>query len=300
MNPISSFPAGVYPAVVTPFDRRGRFDPEGLARLLDFLYAAGVDGVYVGGTTGEGMLQPMEQRKEVAEAAVRLSPGGKRVIVHVGAASVAEALEMARHAAEIGANAVSSLPPIGDYSFAEVRAFYERLANASEAPLLLYYFPEAAPSVTTLEQVLELCTIDNVAGLKFTSFDLYTLGELRRNGLTVFNGKDEVFAAGMLMGGSGGIGTFYNLVPELFVRVYRLAAEGRWEETRDVQRQINDVIRITLRYPVFGAVKVALRSIGMDCGDCLPPHRPLHQSEREQYLGELRGTILGPRLREML
>ncbi len=96
---------------------------------VERLYGAGADGLYVCGQTGEGMQQPVSQRRRVTEAAVRCSPAGKNVIVHVGAARQDEAAELARHAAEAGAHAVSSLPPGAGYSYQDVRRYYESLAG---------------------------------------------------------------------------------------------------------------------------------------------------------------------------
>ena len=207
------------------------------------------------GTTGEGVLQSAEMRKRVAEVAVEASPPGKTVIVHVGAASTREAADLARHAARIGADAVSSLPPASYYRFDEVKAYYRDLAAASDAPMLVYYFPALSPSFSGLDPILELCALDNVAGLKFTDFDLYTPSMLRQQGIPVFNGRDEVLVAGLLMGASGGVGTFYNLLPGHFVRVFKLAQSGRWDEARAIQDEVNRLIRVVLRYSLFPAVK---------------------------------------------
>lgn len=287
---------GVYPAVVTPFRSDGRFDPGAFERLLDWLYAGGVHGIYLGGTTGEGTSQSMRQRKEVLEATIRSSPGGKRVIAHVGASSLDDTVELAAHAGAAGATAISSLPPPGLYSFQEIRDFYEALAQAAEVPLLLYYFPELSSAISSLEQLLELSELENVAGLKFTDFDLYKLSELRREGHVVFNGRDEVLAAGLLMGASGGIGTFYNLMPEEFVRLYRCACEGRWEETRAIQREVNVVIRTTIQYPIFPAIKAILSWMDLDCGECLPPRRTLTSRQAEELHAKLLDTCLRPAL----
>lgn len=284
--------SGILPAVVTPLDGAGRFQEGPFERLLGRLYGAGVHGVYVCGTTGEGVLQSSEQRKRVAEAAVASSPPGKRVIVHVGARSTAEAVALAEHAAAAGADAVSSLPPLGNYSFAEVHAYYERLAQASGVPLLLYFFPAASPAVTSLDELLALCALPNVAGLKFTDFDLYKLATLHAEGYAVLNGKDEVLAAGLLMGADGGIGSFYNLVPAWFVRLYDLARAGAWEEARAVQRDINRLIRLTLRFPALAAHKAMLAWSGIDCGACLLPHRPLSKEEEGELKAELERTGL--------
>ncbi|MEO8370520.1 MAG: dihydrodipicolinate synthase family protein [Candidatus Solibacter sp.] len=278
---------GILPAAVTPFDANERFAPEPFATLLARLYAAGVDGVYVCGGTGEGLLQTVEQRKLVAEAAVRLSPPGKQVIVHVGSHRTADAVELAAHAASTGAAAVSALPPLGSYSFAEVRAYYQAIAAASAVPLLVYFFPNAYPGVNTLAQVLDLCAIPNVAGLKYTDHDLYRMRLIKQSGVTLFNGYDEVLTAGLLMGADGGIGTFYNVLPELFVDVYRLARAGNWEGARLVQDAINTIIRIAVQFPCFPAVKQMLRWQGIDCGECMRPRAGLTPAQTEDLRQQL-------------
>jgi len=284
---------GILPAIVTPFDGEGRFRADSFERLIERLYAAGVDGLYVCGQTGEGPEQPLEQRTSVAEAAVRNSPRGKAVVVHVGAASTQASVALARHAARAGAHAVSSLPPAGAYSFEEIREFYRDLAAASGVPLLIYYFPSLAPALRTAEQMLELCALPNVIGLKFTDSDLFRLWRLRRAGAVVFNGSDEMLAAGLLMGASGGIGSIYNLLPEAFVGLFAHAQAGRWAEARRLQDEINEFIEVILRYPVNPAVKAALAFSGIDCGLCLAPRRALTEDERRDLLSALGRTSLG-------
>jgi N-acetylneuraminate lyase len=278
---------GILPAVVTPFDTRECFAPEPFAALLETIYAAQVDGVYVCGGTGEGLLQTVDQRKLVAEAAVRLSPPGKQVIVHVGSHRTADAVELAEHAARAGATAISALPPTGSYSFAEVRAYYQAIAAASSVPLLVYFFPGSYPGVHTLAQVLDLCTIPNVAGLKYTDHDLYRMRLIKQSGVTLFNGYDEVLTPGLLMGADGGIGTFYNVLPELFVEVYRLARGGHWEAARGVQDAINTVIRIAVQFPCFPAVKQMLRWRGIDCGECIHPRGGLTPAQSAELRNQL-------------
>jgi N-acetylneuraminate lyase len=288
MQPVAFF--GIMPAVITPFDDAGHFAPVAFERLLARLYAAGVHGVYVTGQTGEGMLQPPEQRKRVAEVAVRSTPAGKSVVIHVGAHRPSEAVDLVRHAARIGAHAISSLPPAGAYSLAEVRAYYETLAAATDLPLLVYYFPEICPAIQGAEQVLQLLDIPNVIGLKFTDFDLYKLSLIKKRNCVVFNGKDEVLTAGLLMGADGGIGSFYNLIPEVLVEAYELTRQSRWEEARLVQKRINELVEIGLRFPLVPAIKTVLRWQGLDCGEALPPRRPLKREEAEQLRAALESS----------
>jgi N-acetylneuraminate lyase len=283
---------GVFPAVVTPFDANGEFAVETFERLLAHLYETGVHGVYVCGQTGEGVLQPVSMRQHVAETAVRCTPKDRTAILHVGAARLAEAIHLARHAERIGVGAVSSLPPPGNYSFAELRGHYHQLAEATSLPLLVYYYPEASRITVTLDQLLDLCSIPNVAGLKFTDFDLYKLHQISQSGKVIFNGHDEVFAAGLLMGAGGGIGTFYNLVPELFLQIYESALSGKWNEARRAQDQVNELIRITLQFPMLSAVKTMLKWQGFDCGPCLAPRQNLTQEQELQLRAMIENSSL--------
>ncbi len=104
----------------------------------------------------------------------------------------------------------------------------------------------------------------------------------KKTGAVLYNGRDEVLAAGLLMGADGGIGTFYNLVPELFVELYNHTREQRWKEARAVQDRVNELIELTLRFPALSAVKKMLAWSGIDCGGSIGPRRPLTAEEERQ------------------
>jgi N-acetylneuraminate lyase len=124
-------------------------------------------------------------------------------------------------------------------------------------------------------------------GLKFTDFDLYRLRSIKQSGSVIFNGRDEVLAAGLLMGADGGIGTFNNVVPELFVDLYNRALLGDWTGARDIQDRINGLIQITLRFPVFPAIKQMLRWSGIDCGECIRPRAGLKPEQTAELRRQL-------------
>lgn len=281
---------GILPAIVTPFDEQENFQTNAFELLMERLYSAGVDGLYVNGQTGEGLLQPVAQRKEVAETARHNTPQGKQLIVHVGAYRTADALELARHASTIGANAVASLPPLGAYSFDEIRSYYQALAAVSNLPVLLYYFPALSPAIQAASQVMELLEIPNVIGLKFTDFDLYKMARIKQRGCVVFNGHDEVLIAGLLMGADGGIGTFYNLAPELFVEALRLTRQGDWDKAKQVQMKINELVEIGLRFPLTPAIKSILHWTGIEAGPCIAPRRRLTPEEATQLRAALQAS----------
>jgi dihydrodipicolinate synthase/N-acetylneuraminate lyase len=277
---------GILPAIITPVDSDDVFLPVAFERLLERFYEAGVHGVYVCGQTGEGHSQSVQQRMKVAETAVNFSPSGKLIIAQVGAHTTADAVELARHAENTGVHAISSLPPLGAYSFLEIRQYYETLAAATNLPLFIYHHPDLCPQLNP-ELALQLCSIPNVVGLKYTDYNLYGLSILRQNGFLVFNGRDEVLAAGLLMGATGGIGAFYNLFPETFVRIYDLTLEGRWAEAADLQRSLNTVLRLIFRFPLIPAIRAILAYLGLDCGEAVAPRGFLSIFEKAELYSML-------------
>src|SRR5262245_64681631 len=127
-NPLLTAPNRILPALVTPLMPSGELDVRSTERLIDRLYHKCVGGLYLTGSTGEGIYLDFEIRKRIVEIAVSLSKGRGSVIVHVGAIQGAKAIELADHAARVGADAVSSIPPFaGGYSWGEVHSFYAEL-----------------------------------------------------------------------------------------------------------------------------------------------------------------------------
>ncbi len=276
---------GILPALITPLTPDGNIAEGPLERLLASLYSAGVHGLYCAGNTGEGMRMDNAHRKQLLDLVLRYTPSGKQTIAHVGAADIAGAIDLARHAELAGANAISSLPPAGD--FGQVRSYYHALAKATELPLLVYYFPEVAHGISTYEQIEELLGVDRIAGLKFTDFNFYMLSRISRAGKVVFNGRDESLIAGLLMGAHGGIGSFYNIVPRLLLDIFEAAGRNDWIAARLYQDRLNDLITITLRYPMLPALKAMLSWKGIDCGVSLGPVARLSANQDSSLRAEL-------------
>ncbi len=276
---------GILPALVTPLGPDGELNQPVLARLVEHLYGKDIDGLYVGGNTGEGRDLPADTREKLVETVLSHTPAGKTTMVHVGAYRLEETLRLARHAEKAGATAISSLPPGPQYGFAETRQWYRMIGQSSSLPLVVYHFPALSPALK-LEEMEELLHLPGVAGVKFTSFDLYTMRQLKQSGRTVYNGHDEVLAAGLLMGADGGIGSTYNLMAELFVDLYRKAEQRQWDIAVVVQDRINRLIRILLGYPLIPAIKQVLAWQGFDCGQAVAPRRALTAEEVLQLKGQ--------------
>ncbi len=108
------------------------------------------------------------------------------------------------------------------------------------------------------------------------------MSEIKKSGATIFYGTDEMLTAGLVMGADGGIGSFYNVMPGLFVKLYEHTQRNEWQEAQIIQKQINEIIAIGLRYPVQTSVKAMLQRMGLDCGKCVFPRRWLTPDEENE------------------
>ncbi len=258
-----------------------------LEALIGRLYRSGVHGLYVAGQTGEGWQLASAQRKRLAEIAVRNSPAHAQVVVHVGAMRVADAIDLACHAAKIGATAISSLPAPGASNGVQLLDWYGRLAQASPLPLYVYYFPSLSPAVRSCDDLLALCALPNVAGLKYTADNLDWMSETVRAGANILFGRDEVLASALLLGAHGGIGTFYNVVPEWVLELYAESQAERWSAAARAGERIRRLIRVCLHYDILSACKVILRWQGFDCGPVLSPRVNMTTAEEESLRTDL-------------
>ena len=287
---------GMYPALVSPRDDAGEFSVSAIEKLIGRIYDKGSHGVYVAGNTGEGYLMTVAERKLATEVAVKASKGQGRVVVHVGAPSEREAVELAKHAAEVGADGISSLPPyVQGYKFDDVLDYYRALSSAANLPVFVYYIPVVTHQEYSLDQINQMLDLDGVVGIKFTNFNLFLM-ERMLNGPHkphVFNGHDEVALSGIAVGAQGGIGTFYNLMPAEFVGIYEAVNKRDLDTAQILQGKVNELIRICQPYGGHGSVRSVLRWQGIDCGDPVKPTRPLTGEEEARLKGELDAAELG-------
>lgn len=285
-DPADAFLRGIFPALVTPLHRDGSVNLQSFERLLERVYLAGAHGVYVCGSTGEGLRMNMDARQLVTESAVRNSPAGKQVIVHVGAPSLEDTLNLARHASALSVSAVSSLP-LANMPAEGLAGFYRAIAAAASVPVVAYYFPGFTGYSLSFEQLAEICEIPGVSGVKFTDYDLYALSLLSDRGVKILNGRDEILLAGLLMGAAGGIGSIYNLIPGRFVELFRLASQGEWEKARKLQLHVTRFITVLLSFPLLPAIKQALAWGGIECGRTLGSPSELTEDQKARLRTEL-------------
>ena len=261
---------GTMPALLTPLDSNSKVITATVKPLIDWEISKGAAGFYVCGSTGEGPVLSGQQRRIMMEAAVEAVNGRVPVIAHVGAIDSNEACDLARHAENTGATAISSVAPnfYFQYSYSEVIEYYKRLAGCTHLPLILYAVP-MMPGVEINKMMGELLKIDNVIGIKDTRANYYQMWQLRQlnNGnINIINGPDETLLCGLMMGADGGIGSTYNIMADKYAKLYSLFTEGKLEEARVMQFQITSIIQVLLKYGCVQALKKYLEFQGFNMG----------------------------------
>ena len=284
---------GVIPAFISPFTESG-IDVAAAKAHAKRLVEKGADGLYVGGSTGEMIFMSVSERKTLLEAVVEAVPEGFPIIAHVGAASPADAFELAKHADKSGAAAISSVAPFYyKYTYAEVKKYYEKLSGMTSIPTVVYNVPNLSGAALSGGQLGELMAMENVSGMKFTSSDYYTFERLRHAfpDKALYNGCDEMLCAGLAMGADGGIGTTYNLMIDRFVKIYKFFKEGKVAEAFEVQKGVNDVVEELFKYSLLPAVKYLVKLTGCDCGECRDPFIPLTDAEKQTLASAVKGKL---------
>lgn len=272
---------GILPALMTAFDENGVNTASVQAHVKN-LAAAGVHGLYVGGSSGEMVLCNADEREKLLESVMDVR-GDMAIVAHVGAFTTADTVHLARHAANVGAQAVSSVTPLYyKYSFEEVKVYYQRIADAG-LPVIIYNIPGLTGTVLGYDQLAELLSIPGVEGMKFTSSDFFLLNRIKASfpDKVIYNGSDEMLLSGLSAGADGGIGTTYNFMPTIIMAVYNRFHAGDLAGAHAAQTYANRIIASVLKKGVLPASKYLVNHTGVDYGICREPFLPLDEASQK-------------------
>ena len=278
---------GIYPAIMTPFDAQGAVSETGLRKMVQHALEVGVNGFYVCGGGGEGLLLTVAERQQVLEIVLDAVKGKVPVIAHVGAFQIPDAIRLARHAGQAGADAVASMPPAYFYlpNLDGLVQFYQQVAEAAGRPVLAYNIPGRIPINLDTRTFERLIRIPGVVGLKDSSGNLaqITLTAAIDDGrIIVFNGEDQVLWYGLMAGCVGGIGSTYPVMLKVFVDLYRAFLARDWDRGLELQRGINRTVRVLAGFNVLAALKQILKWLDLDSGDPRLPNPPLTPDDARQ------------------
>lgn len=278
--------AAIYSALTTPFSKDESLNVEALRKLVQYELDNGVEGFYCCGSSGEGLLLSLDERKKVLETVIEEVNGKVPVISHIGTVATKDVIELAKHARSVGADAVSMIPPYYyNFSMNEIIEYYLDVVNeVNDIPVIVYNIPQFTGVSFNKNNAGRLLENDHVIGIKHTSTDLFGLERMKHDfpEKVYFNGFDEIFLSGLTAGANAAIGTTVNLYPKTFRRLMDLYDQGDIEKARKVQTLINHRVEEMVNVGIFSAVKYIFEKIGIDCGTCRRPFAKLTDEQKSK------------------
>lgn len=280
---------GIVAAMVTPFRPSGGVDEKALASLTETLIQAGVHGLYPLGTTGEALLMTLPERREAAEVVLREARGRAPVVVQVGALRTADAVDLAKHAVDAGADGIGAVTPAYyTVSEQEMLAYYAAIAGAvpPDFPVYLYNIPQCSANRLTPAVVRALAAdFPNVVGVKNSTPDLVLFQQYlsARPGFSALIGCDQLILAALAMGGTGAVSGNVNVVPEPYVALYDAFRAGNLRLARELQAKVNAAAAVLKNGASLAHFKAGLDFRGLSGGSVRPPLLNLAVEERSRF-----------------
>jgi 4-hydroxy-tetrahydrodipicolinate synthase len=286
---------GVFTPNLVPLDPHGRINESELRRMVDWLIAMGVDGLYPNGSTGEFTRFSFEERKEIVRIVAEQTAGRAHILAGAAEANVRMTLEAAAYYHELGCDAVAIVAPFY-YKLSQegVYAYFSEIARETPINLTLYNIPQFSNAIE-IETIARLAAEQpRITGIKDSSRDLpfflnmiNTVAPIRPDFIFLI-GCEEMLLPALLMGADGGTIATSGVVPEVVAKLYRLARNGQFEEAKAIQYKLLDLIKLI----VFGAdfpeavrQAVSLRGFQMGYG-----RQPMSASQKFD-LEEVRRTV---------
>ena len=279
---------GVIPAFYACYDDQGEISPERVRALVEYFLVKGVQGLYVNGSSGECIYQSVADRKLILEEVMAVAKGKLTIIAHVACNNTKDSMELARHAESLGVDAIATIPPIyfrlPEYSIAQY--WNDISAAAPHTDFVIYNIPQLAGVALTPSLYTEMLKNERVIGVKNSSMpvqDIQTFAALGGEDHLVFNGPDEQFLGGRLMGARAGIGGTYGAMPELFLKLNQLIADKELEKAKELQFTINAIIgKLTAAHGnMYSVIKEVLKiNENLNIGSVRAPLTPVTGTDR--------------------
>ena len=238
---------GVIPAFYACYDEEGNVSPERVRALTRYFVDKGVKGVYVNGSSGECIYQGVEERKIVLENVMEAAEGKLTIIAHVACNNTKDSQELAAHAQKLGADAIACIPPIyfhlPEYAIAE---YWNDISSAApDTDFIIYNIPQLAGVALTQSLFAKMRENPRVIGVKNSSMPVQDIQMFKQAGgedYIIFNGPDEQFISGRVIGAEGAIGGTFGVMPQLYLKMDELVRAGKMEEACKIQYAVDAVI----------------------------------------------------------
>ncbi|MEO6000879.1 MAG: dihydrodipicolinate synthase family protein [Chitinophagaceae bacterium] len=286
---------GLWPAMLTPVQADGQPNLKELGRLSELLITQNLDGLYILGSTGQGVLFTEGQRKKVAAAVSEAVNGRVPVILQVGAMTTDESVRLAKHAKTCKVDGISSVGPIYFPGPTEMALeHYRSIAIATDLPFFPYLFGDNSMPGDTISFINDLFEIPNVTGMKLTTNKLLDISLIHNHAgdrLKLFSGSDELLCHASLCGTVGAIGTFYNLWGVPCKQVLNAFRNGEYDLAKVFMLEFQKIIRLVIADVWPFLRKAMLHKYNIDIGQTKAPLGNTHKEWDEQKLIEIMDSL---------
>lgn len=274
---------GIFSAMLASFDADGNISEQGIREIIRHnIDKMKVDGLYVGGSTGENFMLSTEEKKEIFRIAKDEAKDQIKLIAQVGSINVKESVELAKYVTELGYDAISAVTPFYyKFSFPEIKEYYNTIINAVDNRMIVYSIPFLTGVNMSVEQFGELFENEKIIGVKFTAADFFLLERMRKAypDKMIWAGFDEMMLSAAVLDVDGAIGSTFNVNGIRARQIFELAKEGKIKEARELQHVTNDLISAILDNGLYPTIKGILEEQGVHAGYC---RRPMASSSEAQ------------------
>ena len=286
---------GFVAAPFTAMNHDGSLNLEVIPAYARHLAENGIAGAFVNGTTGEGYSLSVAERIAAAEAWIAHRPAGVSIIVHVGAESIVDAKNLAKHAEQTGADAIGAMAPVFFRPGLDALVAYcaEIASAAPSLPFYYYHIPSMTGAAVAVLPLLERAAVEipTFRGVKFTHNDLMEYGLCRsfeNERFDMLFGRDEILLSALVLGAKGMVGSTYNYAMPVFNSVLAAFDEGRPTDAAEAQKKAMSLVQILARNGGLSAGKALMSGVGLEMGPCRAPNRSLDARTTERIVAEAR------------
>ncbi len=260
----------LYSALLVSFDHEGNINEQGLREIVRFnIDHNKVDGLYVGGSTGENFTISTDEKKRIFEIAFYETKGAVDLIAQVGSVNLMEAIELAKFVTDLGYKTISAVTPFYyKFSFEEIKNYYNRILEHVDTQMIIYSIPFLTGVSLTTDQFAELFENKKIVGVKFTAADFYLLERMRSRfpEQIIYAGFDEMLLPALSLNVDGAIGSTFNVNAKRARGTMEAYVSGDLETAYRLQKESNDLISALLDNGIYASLKQILSEQGVHAG----------------------------------
>lgn len=274
----------IYSALLVAYDENGEIYEKGLREIIRYnIDKNKVDGIYVGGSTGENFMLDTKEKKQIFEIAYDETKGAVDLIAQVGSVNLKEAKELAKFVTNLGYKTVSAVTPFYyKFDFEEIKYYYNSILEDVDTQMIIYSIPALTGVSISEEQFAELFENPKIVGIKFTAGDFYLLERVRNRfpDKIIYSGFDEMLLPAVALGVDGAIGSTFNVNAPKARATFEAVEKGDLVEARKLQKESNDLITDLLSNGLYNTIKLLLAELGVDAQYCRQPMKKPNEEQR--------------------